>query len=76
MLMSWTMRPASGTRRAVAVDGKTLRGSGAAGDPGRHLLAALDHAHGVVLGQADVEGKRTRSRCSPPCWTGSTWPGR
>ena len=49
--------PAPGTRRAVAVDGKTLRGSGAAGGPGRHLLAALDHAQGVVLGQADVEAK-------------------
>ena len=49
--------PAAGTRRAVAVDGKTLRGSGAADGPGRHLLAALDHGHGVVLGQADVEAK-------------------
>jgi predicted transposase YbfD/YdcC len=49
--------PAAGTRRAVAVDGKALRGSGTAGGPGRHLLAALDHGHGVVLGQADVEAK-------------------
>jgi hypothetical protein len=39
------------------VDGKTLRGSGTADGPGRHLLAALDHEHGVVLGQADVEAK-------------------
>ena len=42
--------PAAGTRRRVAVDGKTLRGSAAGGEPGRHLLAALDHTHGVVLG--------------------------
>src|SRR6476661_2084996 len=49
--------PAPGTRRAVAVDGKTLRGSGVADGPGRHLLAVLDHEHGVVLGQADVEAK-------------------
>ena len=49
--------PAPGTRRMVAVDGKTLRGSGVAGGPGRHLLAALDHAHGVVLGQVDVQAK-------------------
>ena len=65
--MPWTTRPArwaqqrtapaAGTRRVVAVDGKTLRGSAAAGEPGRHLLAALDHAHGVVLGQVDVEAK-------------------
>jgi len=47
----------AGTRRAVAMDGKTLRGSGVADGPGRHLLAALDHEHGVVLGQADVEAK-------------------
>jgi predicted transposase YbfD/YdcC len=43
--------------RRVAVDGKTVRGSGVAGGPGRHLLAALDHAHGVVLGQVDVAAK-------------------
>jgi predicted transposase YbfD/YdcC len=57
---SWAQQhtaPAPGTRRAVAVDGKTLRGSGVADGPGRHLLAALDHGHGVVLGQADVEAK-------------------
>jgi predicted transposase YbfD/YdcC len=49
--------PAPGARRVIAVDGKTLRGSAAAGEPGRHLLAALDHAAGVVLGQVDVEAK-------------------
>jgi len=47
--------------RAVAVDGKTLRGSGSSrGDEAaaqRHLLAAFDHAHGVVLGQVDVDAK-------------------
>jgi predicted transposase YbfD/YdcC len=49
--------PAPGTRRAVAVDGKALRGSGTPGQPGRHLLAALDHAHGAVLGQVDAGAK-------------------
>jgi predicted transposase YbfD/YdcC len=49
--------PAPGARRMIAVDGKTLRGSGLAGGPGRHLLAALDHAHGAVLGQVDVQAK-------------------
>jgi predicted transposase YbfD/YdcC len=49
--------PAPGGRRRVAVDGKTLRGSATAAEPGRHLLAALDHAHGVVLGQVDVATK-------------------
>jgi predicted transposase YbfD/YdcC len=37
------------------VDGKTLRGSGHGGQGSRHLLAALDHVHGVVLGQVEVD---------------------
>lgn len=49
--------PARGGRRLIAVDGKTLSGSATAGWPGRHLLAALDHARGVVLGQVDVQAK-------------------
>src|SRR5450432_1363106 len=59
-LGSWAQArsvPAPGARRVIAVDGKTLRGSGAADEPGRHLLAALDHAHGVVLAQVDVQAK-------------------
>jgi predicted transposase YbfD/YdcC len=39
------------------VDGKTLRGSASGGGPGEHLLAALGHAHGAVLGQAGVGAK-------------------
>jgi DDE family transposase len=49
--------PLPGARRVIAVDGKTLRGSGGADGPARHLLSALDHAHGVVLGQVDVRAK-------------------
>lgn len=45
-----------GVWRAVAVDGKTVRGSGPPGGQ-VHLLAALDHEHGTVLGQAKVDGK-------------------
>jgi predicted transposase YbfD/YdcC len=43
-------------RRAVAVDGKTLRG--AKRDNGRqvHLLAAIDHATRAVLAQRQVDG--------------------
>ncbi|WP_433345826.1 ISAs1 family transposase [Microtetraspora malaysiensis] len=59
--------------RAVAVDGKSLRGArrrhlttpgGHDGDTGNtngtepvHLLAAIDHTTGVVLAQTDVHGK-------------------
>lgn len=51
--------PAAGQRRIVAIDGKTVRGSGgnAQGTDARHLLAAIDQRTGVVLGQVDVEAK-------------------
>jgi DDE family transposase len=57
--------------RAVAVDGKTVRGSRSTQGPARHLMAAIDHHAGVVLGQVEVPGKPTRSRCSPSCVTRS-----
>src|SRR4249920_76628 len=49
--------PGPGARRVIAVDGKTLRGSGAGGENSRHLLAAFDDAHGAVLGQVEVGAK-------------------
>ncbi len=56
----WAARrtaPGPKKRRVIAVDGKTLRGSAHDGEGGRHLLAALDHAHGVALGQVEVGAK-------------------
>jgi len=56
----WAARhtaPGPGGRRVIAVDGKTLRGSGHGGEDSRHLLAAFEHAHGVVLGQVEVGAK-------------------
>jgi hypothetical protein len=50
-------RPGPKGRLVIAVDGKTLRGSAAGGAPGLHLLAALDHACGAILGQVDVGAK-------------------
>jgi predicted transposase YbfD/YdcC len=47
--------PTRPARRAVAVDGKTLRGSGHHGAAPVHLLAAMDHTSRGVLGQADVD---------------------
>jgi predicted transposase YbfD/YdcC len=47
--------PRPAWRRAVAVDGKTLRGSGHHGQAQVHLLAVMDHASGMVLGQTDVQ---------------------
>jgi Transposase DDE domain len=48
-------QPQPAWRRAVAVDGKTLRGSGHHGHAQVHLLAAMDHTSCSVLGQTDVD---------------------
>jgi predicted transposase YbfD/YdcC len=53
-----TSRPPPPPRRphrAVAVDGKTLRGSGHHGTAQVHLLAAMDHTTRAVLAQTDVD---------------------
>ncbi len=42
---------------AVALDGKTLRGSRKQGAPGSHLLSALSHHLGLTLGQVAVDDK-------------------
>ncbi|HEY5869377.1 MAG TPA: ISAs1 family transposase [Candidatus Tectomicrobia bacterium] len=42
---------------AVALDGKTLRGSKKQGAPGAHLLSALAHHVGVTLAQHAVDDK-------------------
>jgi predicted transposase YbfD/YdcC len=47
--------PARAWRQAVAVDGKTLRGSGHQPNPQVHLLAAMDHTSRAVLAQTDVD---------------------
>jgi predicted transposase YbfD/YdcC len=47
--------PRPAWRRAVAVDGKTLRGSGHHPSPQVHLFAAIDHTTGAVLNQVDVD---------------------
>ena len=56
---SWlrTRVGAIGGRRVIAVDGKTMRGARGAGERAPHLLAALDQAGGVVVGQRRVADK-------------------
>lgn len=49
--------PDDGQRRRTAVDGKTPRGSRDGDTPGRHLLAAFDQHHKVVLAQRGVDEK-------------------
>lgn len=60
---SHTQRPG---RQMVAIDGKTARG--ARGPDGRavHLLAALTHDRGVVLGQSQVDGKTNEINAFAP----------
>jgi hypothetical protein len=74
----WAARrtaPGPGGRRVIAVDGKTLRGSGHGGQDSRHLLAALDHVHGAVLGQVEV-GAKTNECVWPGGHPGEMkWPG-
>jgi predicted transposase YbfD/YdcC len=49
--------PTPGCRRVIALDGKRVRGSASDQTDARHLLAAIDHRHGVVLGQVEVGHK-------------------
>jgi hypothetical protein len=58
-------------RRAVAVDGKTLRG---ARRDGRqvHLLAAMEHTSRKVLAQREVDGAPARCLASSRCLATST----
>nr|WP_103533737.1 ISAs1 family transposase [Streptomyces sp. SM11] len=52
--------------RGLAVDGKSLRGAAKAKDRKIHLLAALEHATGLVPAQLDVGGKTNEITCFQP----------
>lgn len=56
--------------RGLAVDGKSLRGAARAGGRKIHLLAALDHASGLVLAQMDVGDKTNEITCFQPVLDG------
>jgi hypothetical protein len=49
--------PAPGGREALAIDGKTLRGSRKHGAPAVHLLSVLSHRLGLTLWQQAVADK-------------------
>src|SRR5262249_59910499 len=71
---AWAARrtlPPPGARRVLAVDGKTLRGSAAGGGGGPPPLAALGHAHRVVLGPVWAGAKTNGIPICPPPWTPS-----
>ena len=64
-------------RRAVAVDGKAVRGTRHDSSDGQavHLLAALDQCAGAVLAQAGVDGKTNEITQFAPL-AGAPGPGR
>lgn len=56
-VLAWTRTRQVGVRRVIAIDGKTVRGARWATTTAPHLVAALDQATGVVLGQDKVSAK-------------------
>lgn len=54
---AWCRVRQIGGRRVIAIDGKTVRGARTATSAAPHLIAALDHATGAVLGQHQVGAK-------------------
>jgi predicted transposase YbfD/YdcC len=54
---AWTRTRDVAGRRVIAIDGKTVRGARSATRQAPHLVAALDHRIGVVLGQEAVDVK-------------------
>jgi hypothetical protein len=66
----WTRTSMVAGRRVIAIDGKTTRGARTATDPAPHLVAAMDHATAVVLGQLAVTAKSNElwGRCAAPGW--------
>jgi len=53
----WTRTHTVGTRRVIALDGKTVRGARSKARAAPHLVAALDHHTGVVVGQLAITAK-------------------
>jgi predicted transposase YbfD/YdcC len=53
----WTRAARAGGRMVIAVDGKTVRGARGKDGKAPHLVAALAHGIGAVLGQVAVDAK-------------------
>lgn len=61
---------------AVALDGKTLRGSQKQGVPGAHLLSAVSQQVGLTLGQVGVDAKTNEIPVAQTLLAGLVLPGR
>jgi hypothetical protein len=53
----WTRAVRAGGRLVIAIDGKTVRGAKSKGGKAPHLVAALAHGIGAVLGQVAADEK-------------------
>lgn len=56
-VLAWTRTRQVQDQRVIAIDGKTIRGARSATMLAPHLVAALDHATGVTLGQRAIDAK-------------------
>src|SRR5660397_209924 len=56
-VLAWCRTRHIGGRRVIAIDGKTVRGARTTTAVAPHLIAAVDHTTGVVLGQNAVAAK-------------------
>jgi len=63
-LSRWLLARQQDGWQAVAIDGKTLRGSAAGEAPGAHLLTAFVPAAAAVLAQLRVDGKTTEHKAA------------
>ena len=68
--------PAPGELEALAVDGKTLRGSRQQGAPAVHLLSVLSHRLGLTLWQQAVAAKTQELSVLEDVWRGLVVEGR
>jgi predicted transposase YbfD/YdcC len=57
VMAAWAGAPGRPRRRAIAVDGKALRGSRDAEQRARMVMACLDHDSGATLGQVEIAEK-------------------
>lgn len=56
-VLAWCWTRDVGSRRVIAIDAKTVREARTSSMNAPHLIAALDHTTGVVLGQDAVRAK-------------------
>src|SRR5689334_14966747 len=61
----WTRARQAGGRLVIAVDGKAVRGAKGRDGKALHLVAALAHGIGAVLGQVAVDARKQRDPRRP-----------